>query len=254
MSSVTLSLILYAAVHSGQPCENVFQETARKANPGGLATDEQDYLAELAEAACDTSNPDIIWQIVQKESNFRFIIVRDNGPEQTRVLRGAKALAFLKRLPQKGQARNVDIGVMQFNWGWHRRGFDANPLRMLEPSAQVDYLLEHYGNAIFRRCSSRWVGCYHNSTDAERAAEYESAVRKKRQLLALVAIRYLQRARIALSFEQKAKLPVIRKEEVRALLRPSPSVPLPEKYIAGFIDARRMHTLHSIFLPAGLSG
>ncbi|MDQ3230374.1 MAG: hypothetical protein M3Q07_01025, partial [Pseudobdellovibrionaceae bacterium] len=164
MGPFTLSVILYAAAHAGQNCETVFQETAAKVNPNVMTNGERPYLEELASAACQTTNPDIIWQIVNQESSFRFVIARDNSEEGGRVYRGAAAINFLKDLRRKSprskeKAASVDIGAMQFNWAWHQDSFGRDPLRMLSPAAQVEYLLEKFGEHIYQRCSSKWVGC-----------------------------------------------------------------------------------------------
>src|SRR4051812_32242713 len=81
MGPFTLSVILYAAAHAGQNCETVFQQTAAKVNPEVISESERPYLEELAAAACQTTNPDIIWQIVNQESSFRFVIARDNSAD-----------------------------------------------------------------------------------------------------------------------------------------------------------------------------
>lgn len=227
MSSVTLSVILYAAIHSGQSCETVFQETARAANPGALLKAEQPYLQELAHAACQTNNPDIIWQIVQQESNFRFLIVRQNAGR--RIYRGEEALQYLDRLARNEADSNVDVGVMQLNWAWHSEGFRKNPNLMLAPAKQVDYLLDHYGDFIVRRCEERWVGCYHHPYDPVSAARYEKLVQKRGRLLAAETLDFLESSRKAMSPEQKAVLPLIVREEIFEVLDQAKDQPLPQK-------------------------
>ncbi len=227
MSSVTLSVILYAAIHSGQSCEKVFEETARTANPGTVLKAEEPYLQELAIAACQTNNPDIIWQIVQQESNFRFLIVRQNAGK--RVYRGEEALQYLDRLAKGEADTNVDVGVMQLNWTYHRAGFNNSPKQMLLPAEQVDYLLDTFGDFIVRRCSERWIGCYHNPSNQRSAKRYEKLVQKRGKLLAAETIDFLEETRLSMSAEQKADLPPIRREEILEVLNQTRERPLPEK-------------------------
>lgn len=239
MGPFTLSVILYAAAHAGQNCETVFQETAAKVNPAVNSELERPYLEELASAACQTTNPDIIWQIVNQESSFRFVIARDNSGEG-RTYRGAEAISFLKDLKKKSRrypekSANVDIGAMQFNWAWHQEGFGRDPLRMLSPAAQIDYLLEKFGETIYQRCLNKWVGCYHNAKDSERGSRYQSQVLKKGRILQLQALYYLKTSLKDMSPEQKASLPRIRKEEFYQVLSLSRDMPLPEKDIRRFV-------------------
>jgi hypothetical protein len=240
MGPFTLSVILYAAAHAGQNCETVFQETAAKVNPSILSNGERPYLEELAYSACQTTNPDIIWQIVNQESSFRFVIARDNATEGGRVYRGPAAIDFLKDLRKKSRrnpekAASVDIGAMQFNWSWHQDGFGKDPMRMLSPGAQVEYLLEKFGEHIYQRCSRQWVGCYHNASDRERGLAYQTAVQKKGRILQLQALYYLKGALKEMSPEQKASLPRLRKEEFFQVLNQSRAIPLPEREIRRFV-------------------
>jgi hypothetical protein len=240
MGPFTLSVILYAAAHAGQNCETVFQETAAKVNTHIMSNGERPLLEELAFAACQTTNPDIIWQIVNQESSFRFIIARDNSEEGGRVYRGLAAVNFLKDLQKKSgrpsqKNVSVDIGAMQFNWSWHQKGFGQDPMRMLSPGAQVEYLLEKFGERIYQRCSSQWVGCYHSASDRARGSRYQSEVLKKGRILQLQALFYLKDALKTMSPEQKASLPRLRKDEFYRVLSLSKDMPLPEREFRRFV-------------------
>jgi hypothetical protein len=235
----SLSLILYAAYHSLQPCETVFQETAKTANPTINFKDEQPYLAEFAKAACKTSNPDVLWLIAQQESNFRFTIVRDNGP-QPKLYRGQEARDFLKTLNSVADdpRPNVDIGVLQFNWGWHKEGFQNNTDAALSPKKQVEYFLKRFGDEIYRRCEDQWVGCYHNQTNQERANRYQSAVLKKGKTLALQSLYYLRTYRKQLSDAERQLLPLVKKDEFYRIFETAQGFPLPRRHILHFVDDR----------------
>ncbi|HYX35401.1 MAG TPA: hypothetical protein VE954_20080 [Oligoflexus sp.] len=237
MALNSLSLILYAAYHSLQPCEVVFQETAKSANPSVNFKVEQPYLEEFAKAACKTSNPDVLWLIAQQESNFRFTIVRANGPEP-KIYRGDEALAFLKNLkdaPTVGRP-NIDIGALQFNWGWHKEGFQNDPMAALSPRKQVDYFLKTFGGEIYRRCANQWVGCYHNQTDQARANRYQSAVLKKGKTLALHSLLYLRTYRSQLAASERQLLPMVKKDDFYKIFETAQGFPLPRRHIFHFVD------------------
>jgi hypothetical protein len=237
MALKSLSLILYAAYHSLQPCEKVFQETAKAANPSVNFSVEQPYLEEFAKAACKTSNPDVLWLIAQQESNFRFTIVRENGPEP-KIHHGEDAVAFLKTL--KGlpaDARpNVDIGALQFNWGWHKEGFQNDPLAALSPRKQVDYFLKRFGSEIYRRCKDQWVGCYHNQKDQDKANRYQKAVMKKGKTLAIQSLYYLRTYRSQIVESERQLLPVVRKDDFYKIFETAQGLPLPRRHIFHFVD------------------
>lgn len=233
----SLSLILYAAYHSLQPCETVFQETAQAANPSVNFKEEQPYLEEFAKAACKTSNPDVLWLIAQQESNFRFTIVRANGAEP-KLYRGKEAVNFLKTLRSSSEdpRPNVDIGVLQFNWGWHKDGFQSNAEAALSPKKQVDYFLKRFGNEIYRRCDDQWVGCYHNQTNQERANRYQSAVLKKGKTLALHSLYWLRNYRKQLTESERQVLPVVKKDDFYRIFETAQGFPLPRRHIFHFVD------------------
>jgi len=239
----TLSLLFYAAYNAMQPCEVVFQETAKAANPSIDYAIEQPYLEEFAKAACRTSNPDVLWLLAQQETNFRFAIVRENGPTPT-IHQGKDAVEFLKGFkaantdPDSTHSQNIDIGVLQFNWNWHSEGFKNDPMKALSPATQVDYFLQKYGTEIYRRCDDKWVGCYHNQTDKERSTKYQSSVTKKGKTLALRALTFLRDHRKLMSKEEKALLPLIRKEEFYKVFEMAKTFPLPRKQILTFADDR----------------
>ncbi len=247
MALKTLSLLFYAAYNAMQPCELVFQETARAANPSLDYSIEQPYLEEFAKAACQTSNPDVLWLLAQQETNFRFAIVRENGPVPL-IHEGKDAVEFLKKFktenanPDSTASRNIDIGVLQFNWNWHSEGFKNDPLKAISPSKQVDYFLQKYGTEIYKRCDDQWVGCYHNQIDKERGTRYQSAVMKKGKTLALRALSYLRDHRALMSKEEKALLPLIRKDEFYQVFEVAKTFPLPRKQILQYADDRDVRT------------
>lgn len=237
MSSIALSVILYAAFHSGRSCETVFTETARAVNPSRSLGGELVQLKELAAAACQSTNPDIIWKIAQTESNFRFVIARDNS--HSRVFRGQAARNFVAKLGQKKTA-NVDIGVLQLNWAWHGHQFQNDPTRMLQASEQVNYLLEDFGHAIYKRCSEKWIGCYHHPSNEKAALAYEKQIKKSGRLLRSLSLGYVQDLRANLSAEQKAELPPLRAKDWVRIAREAEGLPPPVREFLNFASILQM--------------
>jgi hypothetical protein len=237
MELKSLSLILYAAYHSLQPCETIFQETAKAANPTVNFKVEQPYLEEFAKAACKTTNPDVLWLIAQQESNFRFTIIRENG-EDAKIHQGEEAIQYLRNLrrTRREQRVNVDIGVLQFNWAWHKDGFKNDPLLALSPKKQVDYFLKRFGDEIYRRCEDQWVGCYHNQRDQKRANRYQAAVLKKGKLLAMHSLYFLRNHRKQLADSERRLLPLVKKEEFYRIFETAQGFPLPRRHLFDFVD------------------
>lgn len=241
MALQSLSLLLYAAYVSLQPCETLFTETAKSANPKMNWSAEEPYLREFAKAACQTSNPDVLWLIAQQESNFRFQIIRVNG-ETPKVLEGDEARALLESMRRNPEAnpKNVDIGVLQINWLWHQKGFSQNPELALSPARQVDYFLKEFGVEIERRCDERWVGCYHNQSDPVRSQRYQQAVLKKGKVLALQALYAIRSHRKGLTAEERKVMPAVKKDEFYRVFDSVGGFPLPQKQILHFVDDKNL--------------
>ncbi len=225
----SFGVILYVAMHAGQPCELVFRDLAKAVGYAGKEWSEQRLMSEFADAACATSNPDIFWQIAFQESSFRFELVRENiGPGLANIYEGDGALRMLRTLTTRDQSRNIDLGVMQFNWAWHHQGFGDDPMLALSPKASVKYFMKSFGGEIFDRCRGRWVGCYHSTNDKSRAQKYEQEVLEKGRLLRLEALRYLRKSRSTLAAEKRKALPPILQEDMDKLLAFAREIPLPQ--------------------------
>ncbi|MBC7533672.1 MAG: hypothetical protein H7318_19065 [Oligoflexus sp.] len=228
MVASSFGVIFYVALHTGQSCELAFRDMARAT--GFKSHEEADLSAmeEFSRAACSTSNPDIIWQLAFQESNFRFQLLRENFPgNMANIYEGEAARTFLNRLGRFDLNRNIDIGVMQFNWAWHHHGFEQDPLRLMGPKAQVEYFLKSFSGEIFDRCHGRWVGCYHSVNDKSRAQKYEQDVLEKGRLLRLHALRYIRKMRTAMAETQRSVLPPILQSDIDKLLEFAREVPIP---------------------------
>lgn len=211
------SLIALAAFQTKVPCENVFKKLALEAR-GDIVEDDYEsaYLDQLAEAACQTSNPDTIWQIAYTESTFRFRLLRDNRTHK--IYTGEEASKYLQTLEKNSrQQPNVDIGVMQINWYWHRRAFDHQPFKMMGPKAQVEYLVSSMGPRLVKGCKTRWLECYHNPGDRKKGARYRKSLLKSRRLLEKETISYLAASLRPIPPYDYYKLPLQKITQVRKL-------------------------------------
>ena len=184
------SIIIATALTLGQPCEEVFQELAHKAFPSTRTSGDVVYMKKLALSACNTPNPDIIWQIVSTESAFSFRVVRINATAE--VLRGDEAVAYLQKMRDQDRRANVDVGAMQFNWHFHGTTFGYEPEKMFDPGRQVEYLSNVFGPSLQSRCKQRWIGCYHNASDKDRAFSYEQKIMRSREVLERSSQQYLK--------------------------------------------------------------
>jgi len=231
MALSTLGIILYVAYQSMQPCEKVFVDLAKISNPGLESNYEQVYLEEFATAACETSNPDALWLLAKQESNFRFMIVRENA-RKAKIHEGQDAINFLaemKKKPKAARYQSIDIGALQFNWKWHKGAFENDPIAALSPTTQVNYFIKKYSNEIFKRCEDRWVGCYHNQADEQIGAKYQASVVKRNKKFTLISLNYLNGFRLAMNPDERAKLPAIEKEDFYRVFEIAKSFPLPKK-------------------------
>lgn len=249
MTVQAMSVILYTALQTMQPCEKVFVDTALAANPH-FKTEEMSYLEEFAKASCATSFPDILWLLAFQETSFRFVIVRENKGLDFCITQGKEALDTLKQLKNNSSganppSQNVDIGVMQFNWRWHGKNFDQDPTAALSPTRQVKYFLENYSRYIVKVCNQTWVGCYHNQTNPILTNKYQGDITKKTVVLTAHSLRFLKLHRSRLTGEALDQLPPIKLADIRKSFAYIRSFPKPEKkkleYLITEIAMRSSH-------------
>jgi hypothetical protein len=230
-----------------QPCEQVFKETAKAANPYSDFSKSEEALSEFAKAACKTSNPDALWLIAQQETNFRFEIVRINGAE-SRILYDQEARDYLNsvRTTKDKDLANVDIGVLQFNWFWHKGAFRNNVNTAFSPKAQVEYFIKKFGNEIAERCNDQWIGCYHNQSNAEISARYQSRILNKNKILAEQMFKYINDFRAKLSADERKILPGFRKQDFFKVMEAHQDLALPHQEILPFVDSSPNFDTHLI--------
>ena len=97
------------------------------------------------------------------------------------------ALEALEALLGAGE-RNIDVGLMQINWGFNGHRVDA-PEALLDPHRNVlvgaeilrDALRAHAGDL------ARALGAYHHGPDTERGRAYSAEVRRRIHALRSVA-------------------------------------------------------------------
>lgn len=233
MSLEAMSIILYTALQTMQPCEKVFADTAKATNPT-FKVEEQAQLEEFAKAACATSNPDILWLLAYQETNFRFVIVRENHPTDFKITRGAEAIKVLKELKRKTLAKiptslNVDIGVMQFNWRWHGQAFKNDPLVAVSPKKQVQYFMDNYSRYIYDTCKGSWVGCYHNQSNTKLSSNYQKDITKKTVKLTEKSLDFLRHYRGLLNGEELTSLPPVIPQDIYQIFANTRKFPKPVK-------------------------
>jgi hypothetical protein len=228
VAASSFGVIFYVALHTGQPCDLAFRDMAKAAGFKTVERSEEILMQEFALAACQTTNPDILWQLAYQESSFRFEIATENvGVGMANIYQGTAAVRFLKNLGPHERNRNIDIGVMQYNWAWHNQGFQGDALRALSPREQVRHFLKSFSGEIFVRCQGRWVGCYHSSNDKNRAQKYERDVVEKGRILRLHALRYLRQVRGDMPQPARQTLPPIMQDDIDKLIAFARGVPIP---------------------------
>lgn len=195
-----LSIIALTAALTGNPCEDVFENVVKQQIPFDRQLKESVYITDLANSACKTSNPDIVWQITRVETNFHFEILRFNNTNK--VLKGEKAIDYLLKIEETKHPVNIDVGIMQVNWYWHRKNFENSTMHMLRPANQVDYLVNTMAPIVRRHCRRNWIGCYHNPANGPRAERYNKWINGARRSLAKASLAYIN--------EQAAPIPPLK--------------------------------------------
>lgn len=190
MAFNSLSIIAFVAALTNQPCPQVFEDLTKDFMKPERYLSESLQLRDLAQEACRTTNPDIVWQIAKVETNFGFDILRFNKTHK--VLRGEQAVGYLEGLKETKKPVNIDIGVMQVNWYWHRPFFRTDPLVMAQPQMQVRYLVEEMAPFVKKFCRTNWIGCYHNPANGPRAKRYNKWIAGARGSLRRAASKYLK--------------------------------------------------------------
>jgi hypothetical protein len=153
--------ILDTAFYFKKPCYEVFSMAVYQENPVSYKQNYAD-LKKFSQAACQTSNPDIIWSIAKVESNFNFKIV---GIEGKNILKTDSDInEYLKKAKKDS---NFDLGPMQINWKYHasKSGYPAR--YFFDGSFSVYYVTQNILGGIVKSCKQNWVSCYHSFNSQE---------------------------------------------------------------------------------------
>lgn len=164
--------IVYISKKRKIPCHEIFLAAAGKATNGKLPPDERLEILNFAKAACDSNNPDIIWQIAHVESAFKMKVVHIDGKS---VLTGENAKKYLLNGLLKNE--NVDIGPLQINWRANGSRFDYHPSDFLNGEFSVDFLKKHILKDYVLSCKENWINCYH-SYNKTKGNKYREKIQK----------------------------------------------------------------------------
>jgi hypothetical protein len=143
--------------------------------------DEKKALAEFSNIACQTDNPDLLWALAHHESRFQFNIAvvnkMENGRASPMKLKDQKAKTFLTSLGQsQDKNKNVDVGVLQINWGAHGKYFNYEATRILSPEDQVKYVVNNMMGPLTEKCGPKWVACYHSWSNPKLQKKYYALI------------------------------------------------------------------------------
>ncbi len=177
--------IQYVSKKRDIPCHVLFLAAAGKASSNKLPADERLLMMNFAKAACDTQNPDILWQITHVESMFKIRIVNIEGKQ---VLTGNDAKKFLlKGLPKN---KNVDIGPLQINWKANGSKWEYEPIKYLNGEFSVDFLSNKILKTYVKTCGDKWINCYH-SYNKDRGLGYRNKIELSGRKLRNILVTYL---------------------------------------------------------------
>jgi len=214
------SLILWGASALNEPCHNFFFDTALKSlNKKELSNYEYLSLSELSIAACETNNPDLIWQIAHTETRFRFAIVAFNDSKNGKrtILEGKKAIEYINSnivpaVNSNIKPPNVDIGPLQINAPSHYsklseivfkykkmnklfvnnkfiKSTSLSGYDLISPYVQVAYLVDEMSSGLSELCDKKWVGCYHSPYNKYNASKYLENIKASGEKLKNIVIK-----------------------------------------------------------------
>ncbi len=167
------------------PCHVLFLAAAGKVTSNKLPADERVLMMDFAKAACQTQNPDILWQIAYVESEFKIRIINIGGKT---VKTGAEAEKYLKKgLPKN---KNVDIGPLQINWRANGSKWGYEPVKYLSGTFSVNFLSNKILKTYVRSCGLKWINCYH-SYDNDRGWGYRGKINLSGLKLRKILFSYL---------------------------------------------------------------
>ncbi len=178
--------ISYVSKQTGLSCEILFMTTASKIMSKSLNAVEKNSFYDFSKTACETENPDIIWQITQVESNFKQQIILIDGKK---LMTDEDAVNYLKKGLSKNS--NVDIGPLQINWRANGSRWRYQPENFLDGGFSVHFLADRILKTYVQTCQGRWVECYH-SYKKNLGEDYSQKINKSGLLLRKLLAAFLQ--------------------------------------------------------------
>lgn len=177
--------IEYVSQQTGLPCSTIFLAAASKVTKKEFVQKDKINLFDFSKTACQTNNPDIIWQIAYVESAFQMRIIQIEGKK---ILTGDDAENYLKNGLVK--SANVDIGPLQINWRENGSKWKFDPTDFLSGSFSVHFLSKNILKTYVNSCKNNWVSCYH-SYNKNLGKEYEEKINSSGNVLRKILARFL---------------------------------------------------------------
>lgn len=177
--------ISYTSHSSHLSCSLLFSTTASQATNQNFTKSEKNSFRPFARAACQTQNPDIIWEIAYVESKFKQHIVAVNGKE---ILMNKEAFHFLRHGITENS--NVDIGPLQINWKANGTHWHYKPEKFMDGKFSVEFLSTKILNTYVTSCHNAWIQCYH-SKNKKLGAEYLANIKNARKKLRMLLSKFL---------------------------------------------------------------
>lgn len=178
--------IFYVAQQLNVPCVNIFVSAVVKDLKNNLPAMDKPEIYNLANEACNTQNPDIVWQIFKVETNFRVHIVNLGG-KKTLVGRAAKN--YVENDLKKDD--NADIGSLQINWRANGSRFNYEPEQYFNGSFSVRFISAHLLKDLVISCKTDWINCYH-SHNPKRGGNYREKIEKSGNDLKKILYNFLK--------------------------------------------------------------
>lgn len=165
----------------GISCPQIFVSAIVKDIDKPFREMDKNEIYSLAQAACRTQNPDIIWQIFRVETHFRVYIININGQK---TLTGQDAKKFLENGIKNDE--KIDIGPLQINWRANGSHYSYKPSEYFKGDFSVEFIAKNLLKNFVRSCKTDWVNCYHSYNETRGKlyrSKIENAGNKLREIL-----------------------------------------------------------------------
>ena len=141
------------------------------------------------------------------------------------------AIAAVSTLQRRG-IRNIDVGYMQINLGYHPEAFRSLN-HAFDPSTNAAYAAKFLKELRIQRRSWDKAMCYYHSSDPKRQRYYGDKVYKARHAIRLRDAKERRNTRVALAKTRQANQPSVQNRNAEEVVRGVPlSSWLPRRYRA----------------------